>query len=69
MSPQYRSAFQSMLILYSVCNAASKCSASSLFVYLMAKSSTTNRKDISLVLCFHKPAVCGTGAYPNGSKC
>ena len=42
--------------------------ASSLLVYLMAKSSTTRANEMGLVWCFQRPPVRLVGAYPNGAR-
>ncbi len=45
---------QSIVMVLPCLSASIKCFASSMLVYLIAKSSTTNVKHVFLVLCVHK---------------
>ena len=67
--PQYRLPVGSKVISYCFSSAACRCATSARSVYFMPKSSTTRVKDMGLVVCFHKPGVCLTGAYPYGLRC
>jgi hypothetical protein len=66
---QYILASQSVVTLYRVSNALRRCFASSSWMYLTAKSSTTRQNVMSRVLCRQMPVMCLHDEYPEMARC